>query len=69
MRPSLIGTEQKNLTQYLQDLICNANTREEVDLLVEVLMSLQHAARPISTRMSANPLRILHGRAGRPQRL
>ena len=65
MQPSLIGTEQKPLQLYLQDLICNANTVEEVDILVEVLMSLQYAARPISIRMSPNPLRIIHGRSGR----
>jgi hypothetical protein len=50
---------------YLQDLICNANTVEEVDILIEALLSLQHAARPISVRVSPAPLRILHGRAGR----
>ena len=65
MRPSLIATDQKILHQYLQDLICEANTVEEVDILVEVLMSLQYAARPISARLSPNPLRIVHGRAGR----
>jgi hypothetical protein len=65
MRPSLIATEQKALQQYLQDLICQAESVEEVDILVEVLMSLQHAARPISARVSPNPLRIVHGRSGR----
>ncbi|HXN99480.1 MAG TPA: hypothetical protein VN881_10435 [Candidatus Acidoferrales bacterium] len=65
MRPSVIGTEQRNLQQYLQDLICSANTVEEVDILVEVLMSLQYAARPVSVRVSPTPLRIIHGRAGR----
>jgi hypothetical protein len=64
MRPSLIATDQKILHQYLQDLICQANTVEEVDILVEVMMSLQYAARPISKRVSANPLRIVHGRTG-----
>jgi hypothetical protein len=64
MRPSLIATDQKNLHQYLQDLICQANTVEEVDILVEVIMSLQFATRPISARKSANPLRIVHGRTG-----
>jgi hypothetical protein len=65
MKPSLIATDQKILHQYLQDLICEANTVEEVDILVEVLMSLQYATRPISARLSPNPLRIVHGRAGR----
>jgi hypothetical protein len=65
MQPSLIATEQRPLQLYLQDLICNANTVEEVDILVEVLMSLQYAARPVSARMSPNPLRIIHGRTGR----
>jgi hypothetical protein len=65
MKPSLIGTEQKELLQYLQDLICSANSVEEVDILVEAMMSVQHAARPVSIRISSNPLRIIHGRAGR----
>jgi hypothetical protein len=65
MQPSLIATEQRALQQYLQDLICQAETVEEVDILVEVLMSLQHAARPISVRATPNPLRIIHGRTGR----
>jgi len=39
MRPTLIATDQRILHQYLQDLICQANTVEEVDILVEVLMS------------------------------
>jgi hypothetical protein len=65
MKPSLIATDQKIVYQYLQDLICEANTVEEVDILVEALMSLQHATRPISARLSPNPLRIVHGRAGR----
>lgn len=64
MRPSSLATDQRNLHQYLQDLICQANTVEEVDILVEVIMSLQFATRPISTRKSANPLRIVHGRTG-----
>jgi hypothetical protein len=64
MRPSLIGTDQRILHQYLQDLICQANTVEEVDILVGVIMSLQYAARPISTRLSPNALRIVHGRTG-----
>ena len=42
MQPSLIATEQRVLQQYLQDLICQANTTEEVDILVEVIMSLQY---------------------------
>jgi hypothetical protein len=65
MQPSLIATEQRPLQLYLQDLICNANTVEEVDILVEVLMSLQFAARPVSVRISPSPLRIIHGRTGR----
>jgi len=65
MRPTLIGSGQSTVQMYLQDLICNANTVEEVDILIEALLSLQHAARPISVRMSPTPLRILHGRAGR----
>jgi hypothetical protein len=65
MRPTLIATDQRILHQYLQDLICQANTVEEVDILVEVLMSLQYAARPISATLSANPLRIVHGKSGR----
>jgi hypothetical protein len=64
MKPSLIATEQKNLHQYLQDLICQANTVEEVDILVEVIMSLQYKAKSRSARKSANPLRIVHGRTG-----
>jgi hypothetical protein len=64
MRPSLIATEQRPLQQYLQDLICGANTVEEVDILVQLLMSLQFAARPLSVRISPSPLRIIHGRSG-----
>jgi hypothetical protein len=62
MKPSLIGSDQKVLQEYLQDLICNVNSVEEVDVLVEALMSLQHATRPISAKLTANPLRIVHGR-------
>lgn len=65
MQPSLIATEQRVLQQYLQDLICQANTTEEVDILVEVIMSLQYASRPVSVRVSPNPLRVIHGRSGR----
>jgi hypothetical protein len=65
MQPSLIATEQRLLQLYLQDLICGANTVEEVDILVEVLMSLQYAARPVSVRISPSPLRIIYGRTGR----
>jgi hypothetical protein len=32
MRPTLIATDQRILHQYLQDLICQANTVEEVDI-------------------------------------
>lgn len=64
MQPSLIATEQRPLQQYLQDLICSVNTVEEVDILVEVLMSLQYAARPVAARISPSPLRIIHGRSG-----
>jgi hypothetical protein len=64
MRPSLLATEQRNLHQYLQDLICQANTVEEVDILVEVIMSLQHKAKSSSARVSPRHLRVLHGRTG-----
>jgi hypothetical protein len=64
MRPSSLATDQRNLHQYLQDLICQANTVEEVDILVEVIMSLQYKAKSSSARKSANPLRIVHGRTG-----
>ena len=64
MRPSLLATDQKILHQYLQDLICQANTVEEVDILVEVIMSLQQKANSSSARVSPKHLRILHGRTG-----
>jgi hypothetical protein len=65
MRPSLVVTGQSALQQYLQDLICNANTADDADILVEVLRPLQYAPRPVSTRPSPSPLRIIHGRPGR----
>jgi len=65
VRLSLVVTEQSALQQYLQDLICNANTADDAHILVEVLRSLQYAPRPVSTRPSPSPLRIIHGRPGR----
>ena len=64
MRPSSLATDQRILHQYLQDLICQANTVEEVDILVEVIMSLQYKAKSSSARVSRTHLRILHGRTG-----
>ncbi|MGD0403495.1 MAG: hypothetical protein ABSB66_09870 [Candidatus Acidiferrales bacterium] len=64
MRQPSKATDQRILHQYLQDLICQANTVEEVDILVEVIMSLQYEAKPGSARVPPKQLRILHGRTG-----
>jgi hypothetical protein len=64
MKPSLMARDQKILHQYLQDLICQANTVEEVDILVEVIMSMQYKAKSSSARVSPKQLRILHGKTG-----
>jgi hypothetical protein len=64
MRPSSLAIDQRILHQYLQDLICQANTVEEVDILVEVIMSLQYKDKPSSARVSPKQLRVLHGKTG-----
>jgi hypothetical protein len=64
MKSSSLATDQKNLHQYLQDLICQANTVEEVDILVEVIMSLQYKPKSRSARVSPKQLRVVHGRTG-----
>jgi hypothetical protein len=64
MRPSSLAADRRILHQYLQDLICQANTVEEVDILVEVIMSLQYEAKHSSAPVPPKPLRILHDRTG-----
>ncbi|MGB8523855.1 MAG: hypothetical protein WCD43_12890 [Candidatus Acidiferrales bacterium] len=64
MRPSSLATDQRILHQYLQDLVCQANTVEEVGILVEVIMSLQYKPKSSSARVSPKHLRVLQGRTG-----
>jgi hypothetical protein len=40
-----IDVDRENLEKYLQELICDVTTSQEVGLLVEVLHSVQYQAR------------------------
>ncbi len=67
-----IGPDRKVLQEFLQDMICSATSLEQVDVLVEALMSLQHETRRVTakvptrmpTRQPAKPLKVIHGKSG-----
>ena len=72
MSISSIGPDRKVLQEFLQDMICSATTLEQVDVLVEALMSLQHETHRVTVRMPtrmqtrqpAKALKVIHGKSG-----
>jgi hypothetical protein len=50
MKSSRDGNDPQALKEYLYELICQAKRPEEVELLVEVVLSIQHALRAAPNR-------------------
>jgi hypothetical protein len=58
-----IDSDREALKKYLQDLICDTATPEEVDVLVEALSSLEGYAGFGSEEELEKRFRIAHGHA------
>ncbi len=59
-----IRPEPQILQEYLQDLICDAGSPQEADVLVDLLMALQHAALPRLEPPRPRALKVKHRSSG-----
>jgi hypothetical protein len=64
MKVISIRPEPQILQEYLQDLICDAGSPQEADVLVDLLMALQHAALPRLETPRPRALKVKHGSSG-----
>jgi hypothetical protein len=64
MKVISIRPEPQILREYLQDLICDAGSPQEADVLVDLLMALQHAALPRLETPSPRALNVKHRSSG-----
>jgi hypothetical protein len=59
-----IDSDREALQKFLQDLICDAGSPQEVNLLVEVLNSVQGSAGFASEAELERRFKVGHGKAG-----
>ena len=59
-----IDSDRDALQKFLQDLICDATSPQEVDVLMEALNSLQGSAGFASEAELGRRFKVGHGKAG-----